>query len=223
MYKEIIRERLIAEYKILSIGCGSAIDYYGLYFANDRDISTIKYEGIDPVNWKYRKSLDNENFTCKQESIVNLKFSSADYNIIFFPKSLSEISEDDLNIFITNIEQGIFASEILYLVSSTMDKGFIYDQQKYERIKDALVANGFTCHNYQKTQEITDKPSFAHFDPDFFYPDEVKDFIIELNKKCPTYSAEGKNCDSSCKEQLTRYPILKTTHVSFQINKFERK
>lgn len=223
LYSKIIRTKDLDSYNVLSIGCGSAIDYYGLYLATGKEIDSICYKGIDLVDWKYRKSLGNGSFSCINQNVSELDFSqNTTFNILFFPKSLSEIAESDFKIFLRSIEQGVFSSNIVYFVSSTMDSGFIHDQRKYELVRDAFIKNGFRCENYKTTQEIKDKRAFVYLDPEFEYPDPIKKYMLELNEKCPTYSSTGKNCDNTCKSQLARFPILKTTHMSYQINKLER-
>ena len=64
--------------------------------------------------------------------------------------------------------------------------------------------------------------AYVKVDPGFKYPDEIIDYLVELNERCPIYTTKGENCETTCKEQLSRKPILNSTYFSYQINRLEK-
>jgi hypothetical protein len=227
LYKEIVKDTQLKSINVLSIGCGSFIDYYGLTFAiksyNDPSSEIfVKYTGIDVIDWKYKNNFNNQNVTFVYDSIENLKFKkSDDTNVIIFPKSLSELPDEVLDNFVSNITSTEFSSERIYLISSIMNKLFTADEAKYKKIINALKNIGYTNKKYEAPQEIKNKKALVYFDSDFYYPDDVKEYLNTLSSKCIKYIENNKNCKSDC-EDLNRSPILKTDNISFQVNLLER-
>ncbi|MCL2721802.1 MAG: hypothetical protein FWD47_10760 [Treponema sp.] len=222
LYQKITNEAKLTEYNVLSIGCGCFLDYHGLVFALSQSSKPIKYTGIDIIEWNYNHLFLDQNIQFSQIKIEDYEFPlSTDHNIIFFPKSLSEIPDDGLNVLLGNLQKINFTSDYIYLVSSTMDKGFVHDEGKYKRIISAFENISFYCNSYQPTQELK-KKAFLHFDNDFYYPDSVKNYLNSLHEKCVEYTTNNKNCKDDC-INITRSPILTTNHVSFIINILERK
>lgn len=52
---------------------------------------------------------------------------------------------------------------------------------------------------------------------------DALEYIKSLNEKCEKYLTNGMNCEKNCKSYLTRWPVLKTGNICYQIIKFERK
>jgi len=225
LYRKVIRQGQLARYNILSVGCGCFLDYHGLSFAAmQASVPTpILYTGIDMIRWEYNDFFYDSNIHFLQTEIENFPFpKNVDYNIIFFPKSLSEISDEGLNVLLENLQKVHFTSDHIYLISSCRDNGFTYDEAKYKEIIDTFRSMGFCCNDYKGTQELTNKGSFFYLDSDFYYPDNIKNYLCELHTKCCKFVEHNDNCDDDC-EQLSRFPILTTKHVSFLYNLLERK
>jgi hypothetical protein len=213
---------------VLSIGCGSFIDFYALNFAIESyslssSDTPVKYIGIDVIDWKYKDVFDNQDVSFICGSIENFRFENAeDTNVLIFPKSLSELSDDALNSFISNISNTEFISDRIYVISSIMNKGFSADGDKNKKIITSFQNIGYLCKNYKPPQEIKEKESLLYFDHDFYYPDKVKKYLTTLSSKCTKYLENNENCQTDC-EELNRYPILKTDNMSFQVNLLERQ
>jgi len=226
LYKKIVKDTHLESINVLSIGCGSFIDFYGLIFAiksfsvSSSDIP-VKYTGIDVINWKYQDNFNNQDVSFLCDSIENFKFKKPDdTNVIIFPKSLSELSDDVLDSFVSNILGTKFSSKRIYLISSIMNKMFTADEAKCKKVINAFQDIGYLCENYEPPQEIIKKEAMLLFDHDFFYPDNVKEYLNTLSSKCIKYIENNKYCQTDC-EKLNRSPILKTDNISFQVNLLE--
>lgn len=224
LYQKVIEANVISSnFNILSIGCGCCVDYYGAYLALGRSITNLQYCGIDPIDWLYKDNLSNDNFCFVQGNISDITFSQDFYyNILFFPKSLSEIPQSDFNTFLSNLKLLTFRSKYIFLISSIMDKGYMHDTTRYDNIADLLRSKGFRCDNFQGAKEITNKGGLNQLDSGFDYPNDVKSFLTNLNEKCSHFQQHKSNCENECKVQLNKWPILTAKYISFQINLFER-
>lgn len=219
LYNKVINDKKLESYNVLSIGCGSYTDYYALYLALLENHQNITYTGIDTIDWNYKNSLGNSKINFIQSNLKDVVLNkNTEYNIIFFPKSISEIPHKELEAFMGKLNSTNIVSNNMYVISSAMDKGFSYDQDKYTNILEALKRSGFSCKNYQPTKEV-EKSSFFSFDRDFIHPQEIIDFLTELDNNC----TERKACVQNCTSQLNKTPILNTTYISYQINLLERK
>jgi hypothetical protein len=229
LYKKIIDDTHLESINVLSIGCGSFIDYYGLIFAiKSNRVSSfdipVKYIGIDVINWKYKNNFNNQNVIFIYDSIENFKFNNQDdtddTNVLIFPKSLSELSDDLLDNFVSNISNTKFSSKRIYLISSIMNIGYNTDEDKYKKIIKAFQDIGYSCKNYEQPKAIKNNEALFHFDSDFYYPDDVKEYLTTLSSKCIKSILNKEDCQTNCKE-LDRWPILKTDNMSFQVNLLE--
>lgn len=223
IYRKIISDDKIEVFSVLAIGCGSGIDYLGLYLALNKNTESITYRGYDLIDWNYQDNLGNANYTTSVQNISHIEFENpCDVNIIIFPKSLSEINQADFDHFISNLTRVSFSSPYIYLVSSTMDSGFKHDERRYDTILNTLKDNGYNCIDYSPTLVIRDKPAYVKVDNEFKYPDDIISYLGELHEKCPTYGERGQNCESTCEDQLSRKPILTSKYFSYQINRLEK-
>ena len=222
LYGKVHQEARLSEYNVLSIGCGCFLDYHGLAFALPTSPKPIRYTGIDIVNWYYNDIFFDSNIVEFSEILIeNYQFPEVvDYNIIFFPKSISEISNKGFNILLENLQKVKFTSDCIYIISSSMDKGYEHDEAKYKRLIECLKKNGFNCNNYESTWELKNQ-AFCNLDGHFYYPDEVKRYLTTLHKNCLKYEKNNSSCWDKC-EEISRWPILTTKHVSFLINLLER-
>ena len=223
LYKKVIRSRKIDKLSIISLGCGCCIDYYGAYLAYNRDYSIIKYRGIDLVDWDCVDSLGNPNFKITIDNIKNVTFPKKNrFNIIIFPKSLSEFDQESFDSLLSSLTKTDFVEDCVFLISSAMNKGFEYDSRRYDTVAALLKDSGFGCKDYQPMQEMKEKGGLVRLDCDFEYPNDIIDFLIKLSENCKTFKDSNKNCSPDCKDQLNKRPILTSGYMSFQINCFER-
>jgi hypothetical protein len=223
LYDKVIKKSKLDNLSILSIGCGCCVDYHGAYLANERDYNNITYCGIDRIEWEYADSFGNKKFEVINEDINNIKLPDKnDYNIIIFPKSISEFNDKSFNNFISALSKTTFTQETVVLISSSMDKGFEHDEERYKKVAEVLEKNGYFCRKYEATCEISGKNGLKKLDNDFNYPNDIKEFITSLSTRCPKYIANKKNCKEDCSTQLDKWPILSSKYISFIINSYKK-
>lgn len=203
IYKKILEEDFInPPYEILSIGCGSYIDYSAFKFAL---IETKKnyteyplYVGLDRVNWNY-KPKDNSIFfenkdICKSKKIFNQSKS----NIFVFPRSFSELRNDfiqKINLSKNEREKVVF---IAAHIESTKNSKIQKDQKRFYNLVKNKINNNFKFVNtlensiYNFNASLRDK-----------YPEDIKDFLINLSDNCPdNESCYNDNCRIEYKPRL---------------------
>lgn len=232
IYKKIINSNFLNnDYKVLSIGCGCGLDFWGLKMAKkecNKDLN-IQYTGIDRVNWLYRDNCSESkvNFINKNIREINI-LDNNDYNIIIFPKSIGEFNDETFNNLKKIIENTQFTENKLVLVSSLRSSRENIDKDKMievinifkEKHKYNTQHNPGECSNILKengcpyrTYEIIDN---------FRYPANIEAYVIKLYTECQGYK-ENKGCHESCKDVLGRWPITTTSQVKYQIINLKRK
>lgn len=88
---------------VTSVGCGSMIDYWSLVHALEmkRKIDcSIRYVGIDKIDWSYKipkRQNDEVHYLIGNAADVFAHNSQFISNVYFFPKSISEFSDGELN------------------------------------------------------------------------------------------------------------------------------
>lgn len=216
---------------VTSVGCGSMIDYWSLVHAleikHKLDCS-IRYVGIDKIDWNY-KIPERQNdevhylignaadfFTCNSQFVSD---------VYFFPKSISEFSDSELNAMSNSFSsKNIQKDRFFVCISLREDQGSMdRDIQKTKRLIEAIRKNGF-CTKWPYDQYIyyDRNDGIALFDNDFQYPSEALEFVTNLNVECANYKIQEENCQSNCKKYLSRWPILKVGHIRYQVIMFER-
>lgn len=223
LYEKVVSDARWNQLSVLSVGCGCCVDYYGAYFAVQGNTMRLTYLGIDPIKWCGVDSLGNANFRviCGNAGSVVLP-AQLGVNVMFFPKSLSEFGDSDFSRFLEMLGGINLTSPHICLVSSIMDKGFGYDQARYKRIADVLVDKGYVCDNYSPAQEMKEKAGLRKLYGNFVYPDEVKTAIANLSACCVSRQQNGRCCKEDCATSLDKQPILTSTYMSFQLNRFAR-
>lgn len=219
---------------ILSLGCGNYVDYYGLVQALERanlKDCCVNYTGVDIVDWSYKfeKRLnDNLNFELKNITEYINSLSIFDFDVLFFPKSISELREDDITKICTKFENAKFKNDVFYLAVPVRKKdgSCYYDSKKIESLKTAIENNNFTVKYHREYSGVIDTtandyPYIKDLDNMFEYPRSIRWNILKNSCKkqytCPTNQANGCNL---CTD--TDYPILKTSQARYQIIKFQR-
>ena len=223
LYDKLFRAGKLDSLKILSIGCGCCIDYYGAFLASDNNMDRLNYWGIDTVDWKHRDlfSISTANFVKGNISSISYPKGFV-FNVIIFPKSLSDISELDFHAFLSILKELEINTPYVYLISSIMDKGFKQDDTRYGMMADIFFEKGFKCLSYKGALEMSHKGSLTHIDRGFHYPDDILNSITTLNNRCLTYKTKNKNCQIDCSQQLNKHPILTTRYISYILNLFEK-
>ncbi len=222
----------IQQISVTSVGCGSMIDYWALVHALELKRvknCNIRYIGIDEINWNYQFSTRKEDEVhflvgnAKNYFEKNQKFIS---DVYFFPKSISEFSSEEMDILTNGLEsKPILKDRFFVCISIREDQGSMdRDMQKTKRIINAIEKNGFiTEWPYTQYTYFTDNSGIVVFDSDFCYPQDVLDFVTNLNVECANYRMVKRNCKPDCKKYLNRWPTLKTGHIRYQVIMFERE
>ncbi len=236
MYDNIIKDfKENPQIEVVSIGCGAMIDYWSLVYSlkqHRMQECSVRYVGIDEINWSYKiksRKKDKVYFrleNAKRAFAQNEKFIS---DIYFFPKSISEFDEEEMSIMIDALSQKpIIKDTVYFCFSIRSDQGSMdHDMKKTEKIARALEKRNYMLSTSQNTSNtythFEEDKGIASFDSEFIYPEDALEYIKNLNKKCKKHMEYGTNCNSNCKTYLTRWPILRTSNIFFQIFKFERK
>ena len=144
MYQEIFRravKRGIANLSVLSFGCGCGLDFYGLYFARkicDTADIAISYKGIDLVDWDYRDLVSIQNNfqpTFSNYDVAKITNNYLEgYNVLVFPKSLSDFSDESFKSLCDNVHRSRFTLP-LFLAASTADGATDRQRARCERCR----------------------------------------------------------------------------------------
>lgn len=208
---------------VLSIGCGTGLDARGLY---DKYMLGTRYDcvynGVDIVDWNYKYNhigvfYHNEDVTRWLERQANL-----DINILFFPKSISELNDSQLRYMARRISE-INNSDDLYIMISLRANEYTIqeDYRKSEVLYNEFNRFGYTYVDgnipYQHRYFTQPKKGIVCFNGRNSYPDEAINLCMELNEYCATYKQYNENCDECDIERLTRKPILTVGTIKYQI------
>ncbi len=135
MYTEVLAQmNNPAEITVTSIGCGTMLDYWSLVKAVEKKRNLkcrIKYCGIDEIDWNYKhiqREDDKILFKCRNAIELfekNMQFVS---DIYFFPKSISEFSDDEMKIISKNFRNKPILKDTIFLCISLRSNEFSMDR-----------------------------------------------------------------------------------------------
>lgn len=222
MFTRLLTEQNLHGFiEILSVGCGNGIDYWALREAEQSIIGNnteggrhiVKYTGLDEVNWRNQWGSDAGNYEIfsPKEQIVNYEPINAvdylenartlPYNVIIFPKSISEFNEDEF----ARICNALQTKEFRYVSSrkpEPYDRNEVYilisirknqrgishsDVDRCRLLKEAMETNDFEFSNPATvpTQieefHVEDGRSILEHDNSFRYPNEIRDFMTNMS------------------------------------------
>ena len=231
MYAEVLAKmHNPSKVSVASIGCGAMLDYWSLVQAIEKKRKiecNIRYCGIDEINWNYkviRREDAQIHFGIGNAIDFFEKNTQFISDVYFFPKSISEFSDEEMKIVAKNFRNKPIIKDTFFVCISirsnelSMDR----DMQKTKMIIDALQHNGYKASQaYNRYTHYKQNVGIATYDSDYIYPDNAREYIINLNKKCAHFIKNGINCEESCK-CLNRWPVMKTGMICYQIIKFER-
>lgn len=238
LFKNIIPRRdplKVQNLKILSVGCGNYLDYWGAALACNavNKYCGIKYTGVDPVDWRYkvyprqRDSIQYENKTFYEflKSLVEDE-KILDFNVIIFPKSIGEFSKDEFREVCTLLKRCKFKSKQIMLIFSLRD---CVSKRRFDMNRAAMVVDAFKNHkhlSFTVSNFDKEKPwgiearGIRALDSDFIYPDEIIDYIKGLSNICNKQTSF--EC-IDCSQSLSRWPILKTNYITYSYAFIRRK
>jgi len=219
IYKTFFEKYQPSQVNILSVGCGVGIDYLALkIYCSQYNISIpISYIGVDIIDWEDRFSeiyFIHSNIT----EIDVILFQNI--NVIFFPKILTELSQESLK----SISQKILSCQLneiyflnSYITDNAKDNTRIGGIDEFQLICNNLIQNGYevdskctTYSYYPNSDGIMNLCSF------FEYPDEIKVKLANLQDIC---SRQNNQCNFC---QINTYPILTSKYFAFNTFKFTR-
>ena len=216
---------------VTSVGCGSMIDYWSLVHAleMERKIDcSIRYVGIDKIDWNYKiRQRQNDELQYRNVNAVAFFTDNSQFvsDVYFFPKSISEFSDSELNVMTNSFSSKKIQKDRFFVcISLREDQGSMArDIQKTKCLIEAIGKNGFKTKG-----PSTQDPDFdcdngiVTKDNKFKYPQDALEFVKNLNIECSKYKIQKKNCQSDCQNYLSRRPILRVGHIRYQVIMFER-
>ena len=238
---ENLEFELYPKTRILSIGCGMAIDYLALRKTMDDYPDTkdtlIDYIGVDLVDWLYRfDSLKSDNFKFHKQDIncwmKSHKFELLSRDIIIFPKSISEFTEEQFNALICSMIsiEGEFSRNRIVLCGSfrKTDSNNYLDRKRFDCFVDKFsirfkmnVAKVISTTKENGVQIVVPQEDFiSHSDRFSRFPDQVLDTMLNLYKFCNRFKEQNQiHCNPCmCNESLVfKHPILRTKYIDFKI------
>lgn len=129
--------------KVLTIGTGQGLDYFGLVKAMKQNIIDLPicYTGADINEWACHvtpRAQDQDSFKFlignEYTKTLNDNKGKESYNVLFFPKMLEEISRIKSSAFIDNIISSITMDNTVYAGITTIDTDNKYSQIKANNI-----------------------------------------------------------------------------------------
>lgn len=210
----------LKNYNVFSIGCGSLLDLYGLYFAKQNE--KIAYYGIDICDWAHKENLlaKNQKFDKVDLSgcLKNKKKDILKFNTIVFPKSIDSLSQTDIQLMSLYIRKNTFSSDVIYLILNGMEN-ISNDLVSFDAIKDAFVAQNYrVTEMFERTSDLpktfVELPERIELNLDLVLY-KLRSMMCGTRKK-PTGCIGVKNCS------IDKDPILKTDSFKYKIYRLER-
>lgn len=227
-FKQIFDSNLLtanSHITTLSLGCGAMLDLVGFNasMANYKNVSPI-YFGIDIVDWNCNetKNINNASlYTCGIENFNN-DLCNFPYDIIIFPKSISDIPE----IHLTNFANSISCSKLsnnICIINSKRDKVDI-DEFRAKNFCNMLAERcGYDIDTIEQNINNIDGGTKIEnlIGNGFKFNDDIGWFLKKfgeerLNCKCP------EDDQQHCKDVLEKWPIRTKKFISYTIYHLEK-
>ena len=136
---------------VISVGCGSMIDYWSLVHALEMKSKmdcSIRYVGIDIIDWNYKipqRQNDEVHYLIGNAADIFTNNSQFISDVYFFPKSISEFSDSELNAMANSFSsKKIQKNRFFVCISLREDQGSMdRDMQKTKCLIEAISKNGF--------------------------------------------------------------------------------
>jgi len=207
--------------RIFSIGSGSGLDYYGAYRAIKKKglpSDTLYYSGIDAIDWYYRTTLDNHRYCFYKQDVTRLHFLPDRFiNVLLFPKSICEFSDESFSRLLKVISSTAFCSEQINICASVRRSHLHDDYERLVEVVKCLLLKGeYTIHlNHNSICDNVQGESIS-------YPEHIFKFLSNLRAYCAAYRqgiCRGKrDCDS-----LNRKPMKDTSYRQYWIIRLIKK
>ncbi len=226
IYEKLIKDNIIDlnKIKILSIGAGCGLDFYGFYWAVQSKKMNIdilsQYKGIDVVNWDYKNLISEElSPNIIIDNIQNCSSINEDYNTIIFPKSIGEFDDSAFESVRNIFKKSDFKSDTLVIISSMREKNTSKDKDRLLELIYILGLRGYSTTNKDVIFSCTDGDKLYDFG--ISYPEDIKDFLFDMKRNC----TEKPECKKECLEVLNYHnkPMNNTNYIKFQMVIFKKK
>ena len=207
---------------IISIGCGSGIDFYALeHYKRINNISIeINYKGLDLIDWNYKPDFEfiNQNISELDKDIFD------DIDLIIFPKILTELTSSLLTELSNKIIESNISKELYFINSYISDNALNPDRvdgiNQFEIICNTLHNNDYIlenteCNRYMQVKEQHGLRTDFEF---FIYPNEIIEYIKNLESNC-THIQEDEEICQNCNISI-KSPILRNNFIACNILKF---
>lgn len=217
---------------VLSMGCGACIDARSLHFellSRGKTNVGASYSGVDVVDWHW-KDFDNICYSPAKfyhGDVAGIPEGAYPHNVLFFPKSLSDIPEEALSTMIEKLGRCLFQSNRLVVVSSIRESlpNRVADAGRFSRICRVFLDKGYSTedepeksHHYPGGQGV----AWSTIYRGYTVPDAVVNFANTLDEECPNRRKNGAACKPECSAQLRRSPIFKTGTMTFNMARFQK-
>jgi hypothetical protein len=212
--------------RVLSIGCGCGVDYYGLHLAaRDRGImpaASMQYHGLDRVAWNYQTTLKNPAVCYCTINPGKGYIRHRGWNVYSFPKSIGELAWRDLRGIEFDIITRPSAPPRMCLVSSLGRNGAGEDDRLRDVVDAMTRAQGYTVVGDSSGVK---RPGFRHLRNianGFHVPDEVREILTNLRDRCPRRQSGCPDSSSRC-DLLNWKPMEWSKYISYQIVYLEKE
>jgi hypothetical protein len=207
--------------RIFSIGSGSGLDYYGAYRAIKKKglpPDFLYYSGIDVIDWYYRTTLNNHRYYFYKQDVTRL-YSLPDrfINVLFFPKSISEFSNESFSRLLEVICNTAFSREQINICASVRRSRLEDDYKRLVKIVECLLLKG------DYTLDLTHNSLEDNVQGEsIFYPEDIFHFLSNLRDYCPAYRRRICRGERDC-DTLNRKPMKDTGYRQYWIIRLVRK
>ena len=249
-----------AQLKVASIGCGNYLDYWSLVnLLNDKKENVrVCYTGIDLVDWLFSfRALEGDEIIPKESDKSDIfKYvlrdtNELDYDIFFFPKSISEIPEaleklgEDLGG--SNNKKDEFYIAVSYPYSNKdNDYAKKYNAENLEATKTLVRivteqkkyktnANLSKLCLFERKQSYYIRDYDSNFERNPEIDPDVEKYVTEISKKCKKCSQKpDKKCEErnygcynytneeECCNKLNQKMLSTVNHIAYNIVSFTK-
>lgn len=223
MYKEILNQFDNTEsLNVTSFGCGPMTDYWSLNEACKTSSRRFSYTGVDIIDWshKFKQCPPNGYGFINKDVVKYLEDNNTiSSNVLFFPKSIGEFSDDDFSLICDNLSTAIFLQDKIAIGVSLRNESYHnkIDTDRINRLVASICKNNFKITKNDPTS-YSDSTAIISCDGSFKYPDDSKYYIANLQDKCKNHEI----CENNCSSRLNRQPMLYITNINYKIILLER-
>ena len=217
----------LSSISLLSLGCGGMLDLVGFNYARINNekykTSTPYYYGVDLIDWNCKNTKIIENTKFFNCNIDEFDINSVDdpIDIIIFPKSISEISNDCIDKFVNNISCDKLSKKLC-----------IINSRRGSSVTDANKAEYFSSCIKEKCNYSSGDYIYFDIDKDnevylgelvnCGFREDVKQWMINLTTRYCLFGECTHEQVQECSKVIDKWPLLKARNISPQIYYLEK-